>query len=304
MMNMRDAFLNEILAIAKTDRRVVLLSDDFGGQSLEAFKHDLPGQYLFMGIAEQNMTSVAAGLALSGKIVFTYAITPFLIERCFEQLRLDVGYMNLHVNAVGVGAGFSYDTAGPTHHALDDIALASVIPNMTILSPSDNISAAHFARMAYRQLGPKYIRLDRGVFPDLWKHDSTPPYDFAPGMGVLTPGGDLAVLATGRMVHRALELANELTGYGVATRVIDVYRLKPMNSQVLRRCVEGVTRVTTLEEHTLYGGLGSMVSQVLECKSFGIPDTPIFQYDGRESLDRRCGLDVKSLTEAVVEWLG
>ncbi|HLD82597.1 MAG TPA: 1-deoxy-D-xylulose-5-phosphate synthase, partial [Candidatus Omnitrophota bacterium] len=146
---MRDTFFNALYKIAKKDKKVVLLTADCGAPSLDKFKQELSAQYFTVGIAEQNMISIAAGLALEGRIVYAYAIAPFASLRCYEQIKVDLCCMNLPVTVLGIGAGFAYDIMGPTHHATEDISIMRSLPNMTILNPSDSIMAGEFAHLSY-----------------------------------------------------------------------------------------------------------------------------------------------------------
>ena len=165
---MRDTFFNSLYDIAKQDRQVILITADCGAPSLDKFRRDLAEQYFTVGIAEQNMINVAAGLALEGKIVYTYAIAPFASLRCYEQIKVNLCCMRLPVTVLGIGAGFAYDIMGPTHHATEDISIMRALPELTILNPSDSVMAGGLAQFSYRLPGPKYIRFDRGGIPDLY----------------------------------------------------------------------------------------------------------------------------------------
>jgi len=304
---MRDAFFDELYSIASQDRRVILLTDDFGAPGLDKFRRDLGDQYINMGIAEQNMVSVAAGLALGGKIVFMYAIAPFVTMRCYEQIKLDLCCMNLPVSSIGVGAGYAYGTAGPTHQATEDIAIMRALPGMTIFSPSDTVMAAALAEVTWRSPGPKYVRLDREKRPLIYGDQDN---DFSDGLTSLKRGGDLTIVATGFMVHRALEVADELARYSVDVGIIDLYRIKPINEVLLIKTIEQSERIATLEEHSINGGIGSIVAEILAdngkivpLKRIAIPDRYYFKYGGRGFLHSSCGLDGESVTRTLLEWL-
>ncbi|MEE8413233.1 MAG: transketolase C-terminal domain-containing protein, partial [Dehalococcoidales bacterium] len=243
-LTMRDAFLDELYDIALKDRQVVFISNDFGAPSLDKFREDLTSQFIHIGIAEQNMVNVATGLAMAGKIVYMYSIAPFLPLRCFEQIRVHLSMKGFHVTGVMVGAGYSYDLSGPTHQALEDIAIMNSLPNMTILNASDSIMGKAFARMSYENPGPKYIRFDREKLPPLY--DSSE--DFSAGIGILKEGRDLTIVATGIMVHRAFEVADELTRHSVDAGIIDLYRIKPLNEELLLDAARKTGRILTIEE--------------------------------------------------------
>ena len=307
MLAMRDIFFEKLYAIAKEDNRVVLLSGDFGAPSLDKFRRDITSQFIHTGIAEQNMVSLAAGLAMGGKIVFMYAIAPFLSLRCYDQLKVDLCCMNLPVTALGVGAGFAYDTAGPTHHTTEDVAIMRALPGMTILNPSDNVMAAAFADITYKNPGPKYVRFDREKLPLLY---DTQANDFSDGLTNLRTGRDLTIVATGIMVHQAFEVTDELAKHSIDAGIIDLYRLKPVNEELLLKSIGESKPLVSLEENLINGGIGSIVAEILidngktlPLKRIAIPDRYYFEYGGRQHLHAACGLDVASITKAILKWL-
>jgi transketolase len=257
---MRDAFLDELYDIAREDKRVMLISNDFGAPSLDKYRKDLPGQFIHIGIAEQDMVDVAAGLALAGKIVYLYSIAPFLPLRCYEQLRVHLGFKGYHVIGVMVGAGYAYDLSGPSHHALEDIAVMNAMPHMTILNASDSVMGAAFARMTYRNRGPHYVRFDREKFPSLYEELGD---DFSAGLAVLREGRDLIIVATGVMVHQAFRVAEELSRHGLDTGIIDLYRIKTLNEELLLKAVRKTERIVTIEENFLPGGIGNIIAGLL-----------------------------------------
>lgn len=301
-MTQRDAFLDNLYSIAQNDRRVILLSDDFGAPSLDKFRKDLSSQFINMGVAEQNMINVARGLAMAGKIVYTYAILPFYM-RCYEQIR-HLCLQNLNVNMIGVGAGFAYSTAGPTHHALEDIAAMRVLPNLTILNASDNTMAGAFARMTYNEPGPKYVRLDRKNI-NLYKDGQ----DFSNGFIELQKGEDLTIIATGYMVQQASIIRERLAKSGLTAGIIDLFRIKPVSGK-LPNALISVLPIVTIEENLLDGGIGTIISELLtdtrmpnKLHRVGVPDQYYFNYEGREELHRLAELDADSIVKEILEWL-
>lgn len=164
-INIRDAFFDEVYTIAGGDKSVIFLTADMDAHSLGKFRKDLPSQYFNVGVAEQNMVSVAAGLALGGKKVFIYSVASFVTQRCYEQVKVDLCGMHLPVTLIGSGPGITYSSDGPTHHAVQDIANMRALPGITILSPADSSTAAAAARLAYRDKGTVYVRLDKGKLP-------------------------------------------------------------------------------------------------------------------------------------------
>jgi transketolase len=305
---MRDAFLDELYEIARKDSRVLLLSNDFGAPSLDKYRADLPGQFIHIGIAEQNMVNLSAGLAMAGKIVYMYSISPFLPLRCYEQMRVHMGFKHPHITAVAVGAGYSYDLSGPSHEALEDIALMDAIPGMTIFSGSDAVQGAAFARMTYEGSGPAYVRFDREKLPMLYEEGKK---DFSDGLAVLRNGKDVTIVSTGIMVHQVLKVAEELKTHSLDAGVIDLYRIKPLNETMLLTGLKKSKRVVTVEENFRNSGIGSIISDLItdnepeiRLKRLGIPDKFFTQGGSRLGLQRLSGLDVESLTKTTLDWLG
>jgi transketolase len=305
-ISMRDAFFDEVYLTAIEDKNIAVISADMGAPSLDKFRKDLAAQFVNVGIAEQNMVNVATGLALEGKKVFIYAIMPFATLRCYEVIKVDLSLMNIPVTIVGVGAGFSYDDSGPTHHSTEDISAMRALPNMTVLSPSDSIMAAKFARMSCRISGPNYVRLDREVLPFIYSQDD----NFDDGLCRLREGRELYIIATGNMVHRAIEVSDRLAENSIDAGVIDLYRIQPINDQLLLDFIKPVKRVVTLEEHVLNGGMGSAIAEVLvdngqniHLKRIGIKNRYYYVYGGRKNIQAVCSLDVDSVTIAILKWL-
>lgn len=304
-IDLRDAFFDTLYDIAKNDSNVMCLAADMGAFSLNRFKKDLPRQYMNVGVAEQNLVSVAAGLALGGKKVFIYAIAPFITQRCYEQIKIDLSCMCLPVTLIGVGAGIAYGGDGPTHHATQDIAALRALPAMTILNPSDSVTAAAAARMAYENSGPVYVRLDKGQFPSVYSNEE----DFSDGLSLLREGSDVLIVTTGIMVHRAREVADELEKHLIDAGIVDVFVLKPMNQKKLLHIVEQYNQVITLEEHSIIGGLGSAVSEVLTdnqkavaVKRIALADEPCQGYGDRQWMHEYYGLDVESITRTILDF--
>jgi transketolase len=305
-IDLRDAFFDDLNRIADGDPNVLLLTDDQDAFSLSWMRQNLPNQYLNAGISEQNLISVASGLALTGKTPFVYGIAAFMTMRCYEQIRDDLCAMNLPVTIVASGGGFGYSGDGPTHHATQDVAIMRTLPNMTIYNPSDATSTSHFVHLAYEEPGPKYVRIERGTIGKIYgdKHD------FKPGLDILSSGSDLMIISTGMMVHNALTVARDLAKYDVRAGVTDVYRLKPVDSETLISAVGDVPRVVTLEEHSVIGALGSLVSEIFSdhgipkpIKRIGIPDRFQYSYGTREWMQSQVGLDNESVVKDILNWV-
>lgn len=304
---MRDAFFNSLYDVAKQDKQVVLINSDTGALVLDDFRRDHGDRCLNAGIAEENMIGIAAGLAMSGKTVYTYAIIPFVTMRCYEQIRIDVCCQNLSVKMVGVGAGMDYSILGPTHHGTEDIALMRALPEMTILSPSDNTMASAFARLSHDCPGPVYVRLDRTGTPLLYNN---PNQDFSEGVNVLRPDGDICLIATGRMVSRALDVAEDMSKQSIDVGVVDLYQIKPLNADLILEAIGDSKYVATLEEHFITGGIGSAIAELLaetglkcQFKRLGMPDSFVREYGSREYLHTRTCIDTESVARTLSEWV-
>ena len=257
--NQRMVYGKTLLEIGAEDPRVVVLEADLGNstQSIH-FQRAYPDRYFEMGIAEANMTSFAAGLALTGKIAITNSFAVFAAGRAYDQIRQGVSIPGLNVKIVGSSAGFSDFGDGATHQSVDDIAIMRAIPNMTVLVPADGPQTAAMARWMIGHDGPVYLRISRNDLPEI---TGDAPDPIAPA--VLREGNDAALLACGVMVSKALQAADALAEKGISARVINVPCLKPFPEEEIRKLTAGVRAVVTCEEHSVIGGLGQAVSWAL-----------------------------------------
>jgi transketolase len=257
---MRNAFASEITELAGRDERVVLLSGDIGNKLFDDFKARFPGRFLNCGVAEANMMSMAAGLALSGLRPVTYTIASFSTMRCFEQIRIDVCYHNLPVIIAGVGAGLSYAANGGTHHSCEDIACLRVLPNMTVVCPGDPCEVRLALRAALEHSGPVYLRL--GKKGEATVHAQPPPFVVGKGI-VVREGSEICLLSTGNVLPLAVETAAALDGRGISTQVVSMHTVKPLDGDLLAKSFRRFRLVATLEEHSILGGLGGSVAEWL-----------------------------------------
>jgi transketolase len=255
---MRDAFLSSLTELASTNRDVFLITADLGFKVLDAFRERHPKQFLNIGIAEQNMIGVAAGLALSGKIVFVYSIANFSTLRCLEQIRNDACYHNANVKIVSVGSGFSYGQLGISHHATEDIAIMRAIPDLTVYSPATDDEVDFCAKMMVQRPGAAYIRLDRQSVSLSLNHAERVS---SKGSRVLSLGSKIALLATGSMVSVALEVSSLLATAGYPATVVSVYELTADMGELLHSILSTHEYLFTLEEHSIKGGLGGIVAE-------------------------------------------
>jgi transketolase len=295
--SMRDAFFDRLYETAKKDKDIVMVSADMGAPGLDKFRKDFGERYFNVGIAEENMIAIASGLASEGKKVYTYAIAPFITSRCFEFTKLNAGLMRFPIKLVGVGAGFSYDDSGPTHHTTEDISIMRTIPHLEIYSPSDSLSASNFFDLMNKSENPSYLRLDRRIFPTIHSDSKK----FPSGFEELIRGKDICIVSTGNMVHNSLEISNRMKEKGESIGVVDLFRLKPVNYPQLIRTLSNYRQIVSLEEHLLTGGLGSILSEMiidkqlsLNLKRIGLEDY-VYAYGGRENIQKVCGIDVDSV---------
>lgn len=271
----RDGFGKALLDLGQSNKNVVVLSADLT-ESVRAhwFREKYPDRFISHGVAEQDMISTAAGLALSGKIPFACTFGAFASGRAWDQVRVSVAYMNLNVNIAGSHGGISVGEDGATHQALEEIALMRIIPNMTVIVPADSEEAYMATKQAAEISGPVYLRLGREKVPIL---ENSPEFKVGKA-NVLTEGNDITIIACGHLVLRALEAAYELRSKNIHSRVINLHTPKPIDKETITKAAGETGAVLTVEEHTIYGGMGSAVAEVLveECpvpmKMMGIKD--------------------------------
>ena len=258
---MRDAAIKALCELG-TDARVMALICDTGQYVFRHFAERYPAQFINMGIAEQNVIGVSAGLALSGQIPFTYSISAFY-ARAIDQIRVDLCYNRTNVKMIGVGSGLAYGTMGPTHHSIEDIAILRAMPGMTILSPADPQEAAEAIHQAYQIDGPVYIRLAQAgepVFDVL--HQQSKPFFFNQ-IKVARQGTQATIVATGRILGEALAVADMLAQDGIDCAVLNVHVLKPFAGGIVKKYARTTGHIVTVEEHNIIGGLGSIVADTL-----------------------------------------
>lgn len=256
---MRDTFARTLLDIARRDRKVMLLTGDLGFGVLTSFASELPRQFINVGVAEQNLTGLATGLAMSGHIVFTYSIANFPTLRCLEQVRNDACYHQAPVKIVAIGGGFSYGPLGISHHATEDLAILRSLPDLTVMSPCDLAEAEAATHGAYLTPGACYLRLDKSHAP------SAEPAEPAivPGkLRRLRDGRQVVILGTGGVLSEAIRAADSLEAHGIRCGVYSVHTIKPLDVEGITSVSREATLVVTVEEHTLDGGLGGAVAEV------------------------------------------
>lgn len=256
---MRTTFIKTLMKLAQKDKNIYLLNGDLGFSVLEEFEKKFPKRYINCGVAEQNMMGVAAGLAMEGKKVYVYSIIPFVTFRCFEQIRNDICYHNLDIKIIGTGTGMVYGILGPTHFGIEDISVLRVLPNMTILSPSDPTEMEQLMEQSCKTKGPAYIRLDKS---DRDLHILEKKVVLGKP-SVIKKGKDGVVISAGSYAGTAMNAASKLEEQGLNLKVISLHTLKPVDEKSLLKEIKGYKNIFTAEEHRLMGGLGSIVAEIL-----------------------------------------
>ena len=303
----RKAICDVLLKEAETDKDIVVLcSDSRGSASLAPFADAYPEQFVEMGIAEQDLVSVSAGLAHCGKKAFAASPACFLSTRSYEQCKIDVAYSNTNVKLIGISGGISYGALGMSHHSAQDIAAMSAIPNMRVYLPSDRFQTAKLVEALLKDEKPAYIRVGRNPVEDIYTEDNC-PFEMDKAT-VLTEGTDAAIIACGEMVRPALEAAKFLEKDGIHATVLDMYCVKPLDKEAIVKAASNAKVVVTAEEHASFGGLGSMVSQVVgaECPrkvlNIALPDAPVVSGTSQEVFDYY-GMNAEGLAKTVKDAL-
>jgi len=303
----RKAICDVLLKEAETDKDIVVLcSDSRGSASLAPFAEAYPEQFVEMGIAEQDLVSVSAGLAHCGKKAFAASPACFLSTRSYEQCKIDVAYSNTNVKLIGISGGISYGALGMSHHSAQDIAAMSAIPNMRVYLPSDRFQTAKLIEALLKDEKPAYIRVGRNPVEDIYTEDNC-PFEMDKAT-VLAEGADAAIIACGEMVRPAYEAAKLLEKDGIHATVLDMYCVKPLDKEAIVKAASNAKVVVTAEEHAPFGGLGSMVSQVVgaECPrkvlNIALPDAPVVSGTSQEVFDYY-GMNAEGIAKTVKDAL-
>lgn len=306
---MRNAFADEIVKIAEADERFVLLSGDIGNRLFDKYRERFPNRFFNCGVAEANMVSLAAGMAMNGLKPFAYTITPFVTTRTMEQIRVDVCYHNVPVTIVGVGAGLSYSNNGATHHSMEDIAMLRSIPHMSVVCPGDAWEVRGALNAAMKHNGPLYLRIGKKGEPEV--HKSVPKFEIGKAIPI-SAGKDLSLLVTGNLLPVAVEVIEKLKASGKSVRLDHMHTVKPLDETLLAEVFATYPLVVTLEEHGRIGGFGSAVAEWLSdrepqrARLMRIGSADDFLHEaGEQEHARKCfGLDADSVTKTILSRLG
>lgn len=298
----RQVICETLMEAAKTDKDIVVLcSDSRGSASMTPFAKQYPGQFVEVGIAEQNLVSVSAGLAACGKKAFAVSPASFLSTRSYEQAKIDVAYSDTNVTLVGISGGISYGALGMSHHSCQDIAAFSALPGMRVYLPSDRFQTKKLIEALLQDEKPAYVRVSRSATEDVYDEQMDFELDRA---NVIKEGADVTLIACGEMVPYALAAAKELEEEGIAAGVVDMYCLKPLDQNAVLKAARTSRLLVTIEEHSIYGGLGSLVSQVtaehcpVRVKQIALLDGHLIPGTNKEVF-AHYGMDAKGIAQTV-----
>ncbi len=290
-----------LVKIGKIDRDIIVLTSDArSSSSITNFVKELPEQFVEVGIAEQNLVSIAAGLAASGKKPFITSPACFLSSRSLEQIKLDVAYSKTNVKMIGISGGLSYGALGMSHHSLQDISVMRAIPGITIILPADRYETQNMVEALVNYKGPVYSRIGRNPVPDIYESTK---YCFKIGKAVtLRNGSDITIISTGETAKIAIDSALVLQKVGIICRVLNMHTIKPLDKDAIIKAAEETGHIITIEEHSIYGGLGAAVAEVIvqnnpvHMKIIGIPDEPAIAGTPAQIYDYY-GLSVSNITK-------
>ncbi len=301
---MKTTFFRTILDLAEQKEAINLVVGDVGFGAIEPFAERFPKRFLNVGIAEQNMIGIAAGMALSGKIVFVYSIANFPTLRCFEQIRNDICYHKLNVKIVTVGGGLAYGPLGASHHATEDIAIMRTLPEMLVVAPGDTLETEMATRLITNYPGPCYLRLGRAGEPQI--HQTGLAFNL--GKAIKVRNGDhLTLISTGGLLETSLKAAELMALDGIQVRVLSMHTIKPLDIEAVQAAASETNAIVTVEEHSIIGGLGSAVAEVLaeysgksiSFKRLGLPSSFSTQVGDQQYLRAIYGLTPEGIVKSL-----
>lgn len=258
---MRDRFIKRLCELAEHDPRITLITGDLGFGVFDEYRRRFPRQFINAGVAEQNMTGIATGMAMEGRIVFTYSIANFPTLRCLEQIRNDACYHNANVKIVSIGGGFSYGSLGISHHATEDLAIMRSLPDLTVVSPCGLWETYEATKALVDMPGTCFFRLDKSFGNDAPQDEAE---QFKLGRArVLKKGADVSILVTGGILEEVEQAAGVLESNGISVQIISIHTLKPLDKDTIIQAARDTSRIVTVEEHTIHGGLGGAVAETL-----------------------------------------
>ena len=303
---MRNIFVEQLMKVANRDKDVILLTGDLGFNTFEKFAKKYPRRFYNIGNAEANMIGIAAGLALAGKEVFAYSIAPFITMRCYEQIRNNICQQNLNIKLIAAGGGFNYGFQGFSHNTIEDLAIMRVLPNMSVLCPGDKTEAKLAIQETFKSTSPVYLRLGKAGEKEIYSHQPK----FRLGRGLLVkPGNDLTLVSIGNIIEDVLIVGDRLEEQGFSVRIISMPCLKPFDQRIILKAAKETKSIFTIEEHSLIGGLGSSVAEILLetdysdilFKRFAIPDQYCQEVGSQNYLRKINGLSVDKIIKDITK---
>lgn len=305
--DLRDAFFEEVLYLAQKNKNLLFITDDLDALVLKEFKKKLPKQYINIGVAEQTLVDVAAGLASSGKKVFIYGINSYITARCYEQIRFSIASMNLPLVIVGVGSGFSFSFDGSSHHGTSDIGIMRVIPDIEILNPCDELSSRESAKISHHSKLPVYVRLDKGAFPQIYSSAS----DLKDGFKIIKKSEEVNILSTGFMTQKIYKIFDEIQKENRSKiGFVDVFRLKPLKKKLILQVLSKSKKIVVAEENLKTGGLGSALAEIILEKNYtsklnilAVRDQQFSVFGDREWLLKKNNLDESSIKKSIFNFV-
>ncbi len=307
---MRDVFLEKVWRQMSHDDSIFFVSADFGSPVLDKVRRDFPDRFINVGIAEQNLINISAGLASEGFNVYAYAIAPFITMRCYEQIRVNASLLSevrdLSINLIGVGVGYSYVVSGPTHQCYEDLTLMRSLPNFEIISPSDHVTAEHSFKYSMKR-GLRYFRFDAQALPVVYKSNELNNLGFS----ILKRGKEALLITTGFVTHTALKVVHELKNKGVILGVVDIYNITHFSKNDLLSEIKKYQFVVSCEEGFAgRGGLDAMIGELLrnnnvDIKFMGLGINPRYSFElgSREFLHERAGIGKKSIIQSIEKFI-
>jgi len=300
---MRNAYLETLYDIANNDKNVFAIISDNGAIVYDKYREKLSKQYINAGISEANMVAMAAGMASRGKVPFVYTIGAFLAYRAYEFILNDVCLQKQNVKLVGIGAGCSYSLLGPSHHAIHDFAVLRTLPELTIFSPASPIEVKNIVKAAYEMNSPVYIRLGTNGEPEIYSGE----YSFEVGKGIeLCKGNDVTIIGTGSILSDVIKGESRLRKEGISVRIINMHTIKPLDREIIIKAARETGAIVSVEEHSIIGGLGSAIAEVLseegitvKFKRVAIIDKFIKGYGTHEQVKTINGIGIEDIVSAV-----
>lgn len=306
MIACRKSFTDALLELAKKDKDIIAVTTDARGSvTLGDYAKELPQQFVEVGIAEQDAVGISAGLAHSGKKVFVCGPACFYVARSLEQVKVDVAYSRNPVKILGVSGGVAYGALGATHHSLHDIAVLRTFPGMNICLPCDARQTRKLVEFLVDFPEPCYVRVGRAAVPDVYEDDN---FDFQLGKAnMLLDGSDLTIIGAGETVYHAYEAGKQLKEQGISARVLDLSWIKPFDKEAVLKAARDTKRIITVEEHSMFGGLGAMVTETLSenpvpVRIIGIPDENVVHGTNKE-IFHHYGMDAEGIVKAAIDFL-